>query len=388
MSHSIAALRIPRTVHPIAWWLWAIGLATAASRTTNPLLLALILAVAGTVVAARRTEAPWARAFKWYLLAGVVVIAIRIVFRIVLGGELGPGEHVLFTMPQIPLPGFMSGVRIGGAVSAESVVSAVYDGFRLATILCCIGAANTLANPKRALRALPAALYELGVTITVAVTVAPQLVDSVGRVRRARKLRGDTARGRRAVRAIAMPILHDALERSFQLAAAMDSRGYGRTGTVPARVRRITAALLLAGMVGLCLGTYGLLDTTTPRLLGAPMLALGLALCAAGLTLGGRRMHRTSYRPDPWAFAEWSTVAAGMIAAVATIVTGAHDASALNPSVYPLAWPTLAMPATIGILCALLPAVLTPRPPVLMSGPVRPRATTPAPEPQPVGAHA
>ena len=386
MSHSVAALRIPRAVHPIAWWIWAIGLATAASRTTNPLLLALILAVAGTVVAARRTEAPWARAFKWYLLVGVVVIAIRVVFRIVLGGEIGPGEHVLFTMPHVPLPGFMSGVRIGGGVSAESVVSALYDGFRLATILCCIGAANTLANPKRALRALPAALYELGVTITVAVTVAPQLVESVRRVRRARRLRGDTTRGRRAVRAIAMPVLHDALDRSFQLAAAMDSRGYGRMGDVPARIRRVTASLLLAGLLGLCLGTYGLLDTSTPRLLGAPALALGLALCAAGMTLGGRRVHRTSYRPDVWAFAEWSTVLAGIAAAVATIVTGAQNASALNPSVYPLAWPTLAMPATLGILCALLPAVLTPPPPTT--------APTPAParEPtvtrQPVGAHA
>ena len=31
--------RLPRTLHPGAWWLWALGLATAASRTTNPLLL-------------------------------------------------------------------------------------------------------------------------------------------------------------------------------------------------------------------------------------------------------------------------------------------------------------------------------------------------------------
>ena len=154
-THSFAALRIPRTVHPIAWWIWAIGLATAASRTTNPLLLALVLAVAGIVVAARRTEAPWARAFKWYLMVGIVVIAIRIVFRVVLGGDLGPGQHVLFRVPHIPLPGFMSGVQLGGAVSAESVLSATYDGFRLATLLCCIGAANTLANPKRAFARAP-----------------------------------------------------------------------------------------------------------------------------------------------------------------------------------------------------------------------------------------
>ncbi len=363
-AHSVAALRLPRGVHPLAWWTWAIGLAIAASRTTNPLLLVLILGVAGIVVAARRTEAPWARAFKWYLLFGLVVIALRIAFRILLGGTLGSGEHDIFTIPHLPLPGFMSGVKLGGSVSAESVLAATYDGFRLATILCCIGAANTLANPKRALRVLPSALYELGVTITVAVTVAPQLVESAQRVRRARKLRGDTSRGRRAVRGIAMPVLHDALDRSFRLAAAMDSRGYGRSGAVPARVRRLTAALLLAALLGLCMGTYGLLDTSTPRMLGAPMLALGIAFAAAGFVFGGRRIRRTRYRPDPWGFAEWTTALSGIATGAAFIVVGAQNASALNPSLFPLAWPTLPVVPVVAILGALLPAALTPPPPV------------------------
>jgi energy-coupling factor transport system permease protein len=381
-----AAARLPRTLHPIAWWLWAIGLAVVASRTTNPLLLVLVVAVAGIVVAARRTEAPWARAFKLYLLLGLVVIAFRVSFRILLGGDVGSGEHVLFTVPHIPLPGFMSGVRLGGDVSADSVVAASYDGLRLATLLCCIGAANTLANPKRALRVLPAALYELGVTITVAITVAPQLVESVQRVRRARKLRGDTARGRRAVRAIAMPVIHDALDRSFRLAAAMDSRGYGRSGAVPARVRRLTATLLLTGLVGLCLGTYGLLDTSTPRALGLPALIVGMMLAAAGLALGGRRVRRSRYRPDPWRFAEWITALAGTGAAVATIVAGSHNAGALNPSTFPLAWPSLPLVPTIAILGAVLPAVLTPPPPVTAPVPSRP-GSIPAPR-RPVGAHA
>jgi energy-coupling factor transport system permease protein len=378
--------RLPRTLHPIAWWIWAIGLATAASRTTNPLLLALILAVAGIVVAARRTEAPWARAFKWYLLFGMIVIAIRVAFRIVLGADVGPDEHVLFTVPRIPLPSFMAGVELGGAVSAQSVLAAAYDGFRLATILCCIGAANTLANPKRALRSLPAALYELGVTITVAVTVAPQLVESAQRVNRARKLRGDTLRGRHAIRGIAMPVLHDALDRSFLLAAAMDSRGYGRSSELPPRVRRTTAALLLAGLLGLCLGTYSLLDTSTPRFLGAPTLALGIALAAAGLALGGRRIRRTQYRPDPWRFPEWSTAISGVLAAATVIAVGIHDASALNPSLFPLAWPTLPIVPAVGILCALAPVALTPPPPLDARPPNR--ATRAAPVRQPVGAPA
>ena len=46
--------RLPRLLHPAAWWLWGLGLATAASRTTNPFLLLLVVAVAAWVVMERR----------------------------------------------------------------------------------------------------------------------------------------------------------------------------------------------------------------------------------------------------------------------------------------------------------------------------------------------
>ena len=234
---------VPRTLHPVAWWLWAVGLATAASPTTNPLLLLLVLAVLGVVVASRRSEAPWARAFKYYLYLAFVVVAVRVVFRSVFGGDADAGTaHVLFTLPHVPLPSWAAGVQLGGPVTLEGTVAALYDGLRLGTLLCCIGAANALANPKRALRVLPGALYELGAAVVVALSVAPQLVESAQRVRRARKLRGDTRRRFHALRGIAIPVLEDALERSLRLAAAMDSRGYGRTGTATRRSRRVTGA--------------------------------------------------------------------------------------------------------------------------------------------------
>ena len=146
-------MRLPRPLHPGAWWLWALGLATAASRTTNPLLLLLVAAVVAHVVAARRTDAPWARGFKVYVYLGLVVIAIRVVFRMLLDGQ--HGAHVLFTLPEVPLPDAAAGIRIGGPVSLEGLLAAVYDGLRLATLLLCVGAANVLANPKRLLKAMP-----------------------------------------------------------------------------------------------------------------------------------------------------------------------------------------------------------------------------------------
>ena len=148
----------------------------------------------------------------------------------------------MFRLPSIPTPSWYSGVRLGGPVSLEATLAAAADGLRLGTLICCIGAANTLANPKRALRVLPGALYELGVAVVVSISVAPQLVESVQRVAARPPAARGSQQGLRALRSIAIPVLEDALERSLLLAAAMDSRGYGRAGTQHARSRRVTAA--------------------------------------------------------------------------------------------------------------------------------------------------
>jgi energy-coupling factor transport system permease protein len=360
---ALAERRLPRALHPVAWWVWALALATAASRTTNPLLLALVFAVLGLVVASRRTDAPWARAYRYYLLLAVTVIAIRVLFRAVFASGITPTDHVLFRVPGVPVPGWYTGVRIGGEVSLEALLSAAYDGLRLACLLCCLGAANTLANPKRALRVLPGALYELGVAVTVALSVAPQLVESVQRVSRARRLRAGGAKGLRALRSIAVPVLHDALDRSLRLAAAMDSRGYGRTGTATPRGRRLTAALMLGGMAGLCVGVYGLLDPTVPTAMRLAGLLGGAVLCVAGLTAGGRRVSRTRYRPDPWGWPDWAVTGCGVLAAVVLCAPLGHDRAALDPPLYPLGWPTLPALPALAILAAALAATVSPPPP-------------------------
>ncbi|MCC5950956.1 MAG: energy-coupling factor transporter transmembrane protein EcfT [Acidimicrobiia bacterium] len=338
-------------------------MATAASRTTNPLLLALLIAVVAQVVAARRTDAPWARGFKAYIILGLVVIAIRVVFRMLLDGQ--HGTHVLFTLPEIPLPEAAMGIRLGGPVSLEGVLAAFYDGLRLATLLICIGAANVLANPKRLLAAIPPALHEVGVAITVALTMAPQLLESGQRVRRAQRLRGDAPGRVERLRRIVVPVLTDALDRSLLLAAAMDSRGYGRRAQVPTRTRLVVSALVLAGLAGVAVGTYGLLDATTPAALGLPVVAVGLLLAGVGLSVGGRGVRRTRYRPDPWRAPEWGVATTGALVAVALVVIGGINSAGLHPSVQPLEWPTLPPLATLAILVGLLPAVLAPpvRPP-------------------------
>ncbi|MGH3327122.1 MAG: energy-coupling factor transporter transmembrane component T [Streptomycetales bacterium] len=352
--------RPPRALHPGAWWLWSLGLAAAASRTTNPLLLLLTVAVTGYTVAHRRTDSPWARCYAAFLTLGVAVIAIRVVFGALFGAPI-PGR-TLIDLPEVPLPDWAAGVRIGGPVTAEGLAMAAYDGLRLATMLVCLGAANALASPHRLLRCLPAALYEVGVAAVVAMTLAPQLVAHVSRVRAARRLRGRPDRGIRGLRGVAMPVLEQSLERALELAAAMDARGYGRTAGVPLGVRRLTAGLVLGGLLGICIGVYGLLDAGSPALFGLPLLAAGAVLAVGGFALSGRRSPRTRYRPDRWSAPEWVVGASGCAAAAVLIAAEAYAPTGLAPRTVPLQAPTLPVLPAIGILAGLLPAWAAPRP--------------------------
>jgi len=313
-----------------------------------------------------------------YVYLGLIVIVIRVVFRMLLDGQYG--AHILFTLPEVPLPDAAAGIRLGGPVSLEGILAAFYDGLRLATLLLCIGSANLLANPKRLLKSMPGALHEMGVAVTVALTFAPQIIESGHRVRRARRLRGGSSHRRQVIRTIVVPVLTDALDRSLALAAAMDTRGYGRRADVPARARATSGALLLGGLVGACVGTYGMLDSTVPRALGVPLLAVGIAAAVAGLTLAGRRIRRTVYRPDPWALDEWAVSACGIAAAITLVVVGNVDPADLHPSLSPLTWPTLPLAPVIGILIGVLPAWLAP--PVQHAGSGGAR-TVPRSEPRP-----
>lgn len=75
----------PTTLHPGAWWLWSLGLGTAATRTTNPLLLALLIATSAYVVATCRSRAPWSRSYSAFVKLALAVLLIRLVFAVALG---------------------------------------------------------------------------------------------------------------------------------------------------------------------------------------------------------------------------------------------------------------------------------------------------------------
>jgi energy-coupling factor transport system permease protein len=336
-------------MHPLAWWGWALGLAVATTRTTNPVVIALVLAAAVLVVVACREDVPWARSFRGYLVLGACIVGLRVVFYVVVGIKT-PGV-VLLALPRVSTPGWAVGVDLLGPVTLTGLLMALYAGLRLATLVVCFGAANALADPRRALRSLPASLHQMGTAVVIAVSVAPQLVASSAAVRRAQRLRGEAARGLSSVVRTAVPVLADSLDRSLSLAASMDSRGYARA--LPGRSSRGVSALLLIALLAAVLGLYGLLDGTSPAWLGLPVLAAGSLAAVTGSVLAGRRVQRTRYRPDRWGARESLVAGCGVVAAALLITATATDPAALDPSLQPLSWPTL---PPVALACALLAA--------------------------------
>lgn len=242
-----------RVLHPLAWWIWAGSIAIAIAKASSvPLALSTVGAVA--IVVWRKSEnAPWSKSFQWSLKLGIWIIAIRTMTGILIG--VPTAGRILFSIPQIPLPTWMPGIRIGGAVTAERLMATAHDGIIIASIIALLGAAASLASPHRLLRSLPVMVYEFGVAVVIATSVLPQLVSSSARIREAQRLRGQDVRGLRGWRRLALPLLEDALSRSLDLAAAMDSRGYGfsrkRSKYRPNSWRIAEYSLCLAALIAL-----------------------------------------------------------------------------------------------------------------------------------------
>ena len=213
------------SLHPLTWWIWAIGLAVSVIRFDSPVFTVVCVGAVAVVVFRNREDAPWVKSFNWTIKISLWILAIRTVIGVLIGVPI-PGT-TLFTLPRLPLPDWMPGIRIGGAVTLERISSAVSEGIIICGIIIIFGAAASLTSPHRLLRVMPVYIYEFAISVVIATSVLPQLVSSVSIIRQAQKLRGQSLRGFSSWKRVAIPLLEESLARSLDLAAAMDSRGYG-----------------------------------------------------------------------------------------------------------------------------------------------------------------
>jgi energy-coupling factor transporter transmembrane protein EcfT len=202
------------------------------------------MAVAAILVWRFAVAAPWAKSFWFSLKIGVFILIIRTLVGVLIGVPI-PGTK-LVTVPIVPLPHWLAGIRIGGVITQERLLSSIHEGLIIIAVISLFGAAVSLTSPHKLLRVTPVAIYEFGVATVIATSALPNLVQSVTRIRRARALRGDE---KPSWRSIALPLLEDSLSRSLELAAAMDARGFGvsrnRSRYRPITWRGVDSAIVL-----------------------------------------------------------------------------------------------------------------------------------------------
>lgn len=288
-----------RKTNPLAWWLAGISLAVVASLSSNVFVLLAICAGSLLTIKLCRDDSPWAQSIGFYIKLAAIVIALRVSFRIIF--NLGSSTKDAFLLlPSIDLNlGFGSTLKLFGPISYEAFNLALVDGFRLAAIILAIGMANSLANPRKLLKSTPGALYEIATAISIAINLAPQLIASLGRVRRARSLRGQS-KGIKAITGIVIPVLEDTIDQSMGLAASMSARGFGRKGN-RSNFQLIGARLLAFAAICLIItGSALLLFSPDQQSVHLVVIALGLLAAAISVKLSSARATITRYRKEPW----------------------------------------------------------------------------------------
>ena len=224
-------------MHTGAWIAWVTLVTVVALATTNPLYLAiLLLCVILVAMLAPRTTAG-AASFRVMAIFGTSLLAVSVLVATINGSY---GEHILFTIPGPEIPDWLGGLRLGGPVSGEGLAAAAIRGMAILCIFLAFGVFGSAVSPYRVLRSTPGALFHASLVLTVGLTLLPSSVEDLRRIREMRALRGARG-GWRDIPALVVPSVINGLERSMQLAEAMEARGYAASAT-PRRSGRIAAA--------------------------------------------------------------------------------------------------------------------------------------------------
>lgn len=313
----------PGSFHSLVWLLWLA--AGVAAVSTNPLLNLLVMAQTVLVAYTCHTDSPVGRAFGLFLRLGVVLVVIRTVLAAVPIGGYSYGDTILLTLPEIKLPIWLGGLQVGGAATLEMLAGGFVNGVRLWTLILVFGAFNAVADHYGLLRRTPRFLFHAGLVTTIALTFVPQVVIEIQATRDAQRVRGHRFRSWRDGLPLIVPLLAGGLERSIQLAEAMDSRGYGRT----TRLRRGAIVGQILSIVGLTLLALGLYFGLTGDRRGWVATALGVVLALGALRWLSGAAPRTRYLQERWHGRD-TLAAIGCVALIlGTIVLRQADAGGL-----------------------------------------------------------
>jgi energy-coupling factor transport system permease protein len=272
---------------PLAWCAWATAALAAAFIDRNPFLQVLLLLVLINVYLPYRGRR---RISTWKL--GLALAVVPILFSVALSRF---GEHVLFTLPGIPI--------IGGRWTLDAVAYGASTGAALLLTVAVFGVLQTTVRSADLVAILPRPLYRAGTTVALALAFAPKTIASLASIREARQLRGQRA-GWRSAPQLLLPLLLTTLERALQYGESLDARGFGSRRrsryrplpwTIPDLVVLVASLVAIAATVLRPAQPY---DPYTNLLPNAPALESLVAVLLLAIPAIAATLSRMDHAPD------------------------------------------------------------------------------------------
>lgn len=351
-------------MHTATWLAWLITALLLSGLTNNPSYLILINLAATLVFLNCRTSTPLTRAYRLFFFAGFIIWIGYIVFSVItIGGARG--RTLLTHLPTRTLPPLLGGITLGGPITLEDIIWGALRGLRIWTILIIFGTFNALIDHYRLLRLAPRSLFHAGLAVTIAISFVPQTIRAISEITEAQRVRGYRLRNPRTWITLVAPLLASSLEKSIQLAEALDSRGYGRTHTTDLQIGREQLGTIL-GLLLLSGGLFGwLYYGTAATLISLILLITGILTIATTLRTLGRLIPRTTYRPERWHHRD-SLVLGAMLGCTTAWITLVFLNASLRYNPYPIATlPKFEPLAGIITLILVAPALVGPARPYL-----------------------
>jgi energy-coupling factor transport system permease protein len=273
-------------LNALTWWLTALAMLLSASITSNVFIQLGIVGFSLITAGLSRGL----RAIKLYLWLMLFIFATRILFAFLFNFD-ADSTDIAYEFPSLLVNlGPLGKFTLLGNLSNVALQAALSQGLKLVAIIASIALANSMANPRKLLKLTPAAFYDFAAALSVAFNLIPQLAQSIERVSKAQRLRNQK---RRNFGSIIVPVLEAALNSSMNLAASMDSRGFGRkpetTRTITVLLRCLNAFALLA----IAAASYLLLGAGDSRLAAWLLIAFAVVAVAVNLIVSAKLSVRT-----------------------------------------------------------------------------------------------
>lgn len=330
-----------------AWLLWGGAAMIPLLVARNPFVVLVVLISVLTVrtVWASRSRQGW----QWIVRIAAVFMAIGTVFNAL---TVHAGDQVLFSFPaSIPL--------IGGRITVNAIAYGVVSGLAILTLVL---AGTTVAAGlvwADLMRSMPERVAPIAVAGSVAWSFLPGASQAFQEIRESQAARGHRIRGLRDLPPLVVPLLGGGLERALTMSEALESRGFGHSGSAPVTPRLFR--WLLVGAIG-----SGLLMAYAFAV-GQMRTGLVGLIVAAGCTFAAMRINpshgrgTTRYRASRWGQPDRVVALSSLLALVHFFFRywAVPEAASFNP--YPtLSWPVTDLWMLLGLALLTVPAFIVP----------------------------